>query len=84
MLAQGAKSPLLGVHDGTAHYLLFNGILGGRRPNGGNVLTRRVLSDLPAYPGPKIIYGESNLLGAERLHTERIEFRQIPYDIKER
>lgn len=84
VLAQGLKSPLLGVHDGTAHYLLFNGILGDRRPNGGNVLTRRVLRDLPAHPGSKIIYGESNLLGAEKLRAERVEFRQIPYDIKER
>ena len=84
VLAQRAKSPLLGVHEDRAHYLLFNGILGDRRPDGGNVLTRRVLRELPAHPGPKVIYGESNLLGAERLCAERIEFRQIPYDIKER
>ena len=24
--------PLLGVHEGTAYYLLFNGILGDKRP----------------------------------------------------
>jgi adenine-specific DNA-methyltransferase len=84
VLAQRSKSPLLGVHDGTAYYLLFNGILGDRRPDGGNVLTRRVLRDLPAHAGQKVIYGESNLLGAERLRTERTEFRQIPYDVKER
>jgi adenine-specific DNA-methyltransferase len=84
VLAQRAKSPLLGAHDGKAYYLLYNGILGDRRPDGGNVLTRRVLRDLPAHPGPKVIYGESNLLGAERMRTEQIEFRQIPYDIKER
>jgi len=84
VLAQRAKSPLLGVHEGTAYYLLFNGILGDRRPDGGNVLTRRVLRELPTHRGPKIIYGESNLLGVEKLRAERIEFRQIPYDIKER
>ena len=84
VLAQRAKSPLLGIHEDKAHYLLFNGILGDRRPDGGNVLTRRVLRDLPSHPGPRIIYGESNLLGAEKLRAERVEFRQIPYDIKER
>jgi len=29
-------SPLLGVHNGKAVYLLFNGILGDRSPGGGN------------------------------------------------
>ena len=29
------KSPLLGIHDNTAYYLLYNGILGDKRPNGG-------------------------------------------------
>jgi hypothetical protein len=33
-----ANSPLIGIHNGTAHYLLFNGILGDNRVNGGNVL----------------------------------------------
>lgn len=30
-----AKSPLLGIHEETAYYLLYNGILGDKRPNGG-------------------------------------------------
>ena len=37
------KSPLLGVHNGKAIYLLFNGILGDRSFGGGNVLTNPVL-----------------------------------------
>ena len=37
------RSPLLGVHEGVGYYLLFNGILGDKRPDGGNVLTRRLL-----------------------------------------
>ena len=41
------SSPCLGTLDGVAYYLLFNGILGDRRPRGGNVLTRDVLSWLP-------------------------------------
>lgn len=42
--------PLLGVHRGRAVYLLYNGVLGDRRPKGGNVLTRAVLNSLPPHP----------------------------------
>ncbi len=83
-LTKKAKSPLLGIHDGTAYYLLFNGILGDKRPDGGNVLTGRLLQDIPAFDGPKVIYGETSRLGAERLRTGKITFKQIPYDIKAR
>jgi adenine-specific DNA-methyltransferase len=79
-----AKSPLLGVHDGKAYYLLFNGILGDKRPDGGNVLTAPVLVDLPPFDGPKIIFGEKTLFGPERLNREHITFRQIPYEMKVR
>ena len=79
-----ADSPLLGIHDETAYYLLFNGILGDKRPAGGNVLTSRLLRDLPPFPGPKVIYGETSRLGPDRLKTEGITFKQIPYDIKAR
>ena len=37
------KSPLLGIHDGVAYALLYNGILHDRSVNGGNVLTRQTL-----------------------------------------
>ncbi len=50
------KSPLLGVHNSTAYYLLFNGILGDKRPDGGNVLTAPVLQTLERsfpYEGPQ-------------------------------
>jgi len=79
-----ADSPLLGIHNGMAYYLLFNGILGDKRPAGGNVLTGRLLSNLQPFDGPKVIYGETSRLGPERLRTEGITFRQIPYDIKAR
>jgi adenine-specific DNA-methyltransferase len=83
-LMKQADSPLLGIHNGMAYYLLFNGILGDKRPAGGNVLTGRLLSTLPPFDGPKVIYGETSRLGSERLRTEGITFRQIPYDIKAR
>lgn len=76
------KSPLLGIHDGTAYYLLYNGILGDKRPDGGNVLTGPVLKELPQHDGPKIIYGESTRLGLARLKSENITFKQTPYDVK--
>ncbi|MCQ8104718.1 site-specific DNA-methyltransferase [Methylomonas sp. SURF-2] len=78
-------SPLLGVDDGTAYYLLYNGILGDRRPQGGNVLTSRVLAELQGiadHAGPVTIYGESCRLGPSRLAEHNITFKQIPYDVK--
>lgn len=80
----GAESPLLGIHDGTAYYLLYNGILGDKRPDGGNVLTAKILSALPPFEGPKVIFGEGCRMSAGRLENERIKFRQIPYEIKAR
>ena len=79
-----ADSPLLGIHDGTAYYLLYNGILGDKRPDGGNILTARILAALPPFDGPKIIFGEGCRMSTERLENERITFRQIPYEIKAR
>ena len=35
------KSTVLGIHEGTAYVLLYNGILKDRSVNGGNVLTTR-------------------------------------------
>ncbi|MDD5608922.1 MAG: site-specific DNA-methyltransferase, partial [Ignavibacterium sp.] len=75
-------SPFLGKYKGTAYYLLFNGILGDKSVNGGNVLTSKILSQLPAHNGQKIIFGESCRLGAARLKRENIIFKQIPYEIK--
>lgn len=79
--------PFLGEHAGKAYYLLYNGILGDRRPEGGNVLTAAVLAQLLAlhpHPGRKVIYGEMTRLGAARLVAEDIEFKQIPYDVRVR
>lgn len=84
---QAFDKPLLGVEDGTAYFLLYNGILGDRRPAGGNVLTHAVLADIKQnfpHAGPKVIYGESSRLGTARLAAEGITFKQIPYDVKMR
>lgn len=76
------RSPLIGVCNGTAYYLLFNGVLGDKRADGGNVLTGKTLADLPAYDGPKVVYGEGCRLGPARLKREGITFKQVPYEIK--
>jgi adenine-specific DNA-methyltransferase len=78
------RSPLLGKHGETAYYLLYNGILGDKRPDGGNVLTHKVLSELPAHDGPKVIYGECSRLSAATLKELGVIFKQTPYDVKAR
>ncbi|WP_163649785.1 site-specific DNA-methyltransferase [Modicisalibacter sp. 'Wilcox'] len=72
-------SPLLGIHEGQAIYLLFNGILGDKSVKGGNVLTGPVLDSLPAHDGPKTLYAAACRLGASRLRREQIVFKQTPY-----
>lgn len=84
---QQFDKPILGVHNGTAYYLLYNGILGDRRPASGNVLTHAVLqaiNEVFPHDGPKVVYGEMSRLGASRLAAEDITFKQIPYDVKMR
>lgn len=76
------KSPFIGECGGIAIYLLFNGVLGDKRPDAGNVLTAHVLDSLPAHDGPRIIYGEGCRLGQARLKREGIVFKQVPYEIK--
>ena len=76
------KSPLLGVHDGTAVYLLYNGVLGDDRSDAGNILTQAVLANLPPHSGQKVVYGEGCRLGENRLKRERIVFKQTPYDLR--
>ena len=79
-----ARSPLLGVHNDTAYYLLYNGILSDRHPHSGNVLTRAILSDLPAHDGPKVIYGISCRLSLATLKRLNVTFKQTPYDVRAR
>ena len=76
------NTPLICVHHGVGIYLLYNGILGDESEDGGNVLTRAVLAQLPPFDGPKIIYCAGCLIGNDRLQAEHIIFRQTPYEIK--
>ena len=84
---QAFESPLIGVHEGKAYFLLYNGILGDRRPDGGNVLTNAVLAhlrDLQPAGTSAVVYGETSRLGPARLAAEGVSFKQIPYDVKMR
>lgn len=81
-------SPFLGVHDGRGYALLYNGVLGDKRPAGGNVLTRKTLDIVRAaaggFSGPMTIYGEASRIGPAALKDEAITFKQTPYDVKAR
>ncbi|MDO5667396.1 MAG: site-specific DNA-methyltransferase [Alcaligenaceae bacterium] len=76
-----AKSPLLGVFEGRAIYLLYNGILKDFTEQGGNVLTKQVYEVLPKFEGTKVVYAAANRLGmrAKRLN---IIFKQTPYSLE--
>jgi len=76
-----ATSPFLGVHEGRGLYLLYNGILGDKRPKGGNVLTPAVLASLPKHDGPRVIYAEATTYSPSSLARMSISFKQIPYDL---
>ena len=84
-----APAPVL--RSRTAYYLLFNGILGDKRPASGNVLTSAVLDALlqlhartPHPEAPLVVYGEACRLGEARLGLARVTFKHIPYDVKAR
>ena len=76
------KSPFIGACRGVGIYLLYNGILGDKSANGGNILTRARLAQLPPFDGQKVIYCAGSLLGRDRLQAARIIVRQTPYEIK--
>ncbi|MDR1149488.1 MAG: site-specific DNA-methyltransferase, partial [Spirochaetaceae bacterium] len=92
---RGKKSPFLGLHDGAAYALLYNGILGDKSVSGGNVLTHQTLNYIMheidtaeekngrkfAY-NQMVIYGEATRLPNASLKSNNIIFKQTPYDIK--
>jgi len=76
-----ANSPLLGVYQGRAVYLLYNGILTDKSVKGGNVLTAAVFDTLPRFAGPKVIYAAGNRM-RPRAELEGITVKQTPYQIQ--
>ncbi|PWB50550.1 MAG: site-specific DNA-methyltransferase [Anaerolineales bacterium] len=74
------ENALLGVCNGTAIYLLYNGVM----HDSDNVLTPQTLAELPAFDGPKVVYADGCKIGLERLRELNVTFKQIPYQIKVR
>ncbi|MEP0520388.1 MAG: site-specific DNA-methyltransferase [Hyphomicrobiales bacterium] len=94
--APALMTPFLGVHDfgkqgdsrslGVA--LLYNGILGDKSINGGNVLNRKTLKMIRDaamnYDDQLVVYGERTVLSEASLSEENIIFKQTPYDVRAR
>ena len=76
-----ANSPLLGIFEGRAIYLLYNGILKDLTEQGGNILTKQVYDVLPKFDGGKVIYAAANRLGV-KAKRENITFKQTPYALE--
>lgn len=74
--------PLLGINNNQAVYLLYNGVLKDKSPQGGNVLTYELLDTLPEHAGPKTIYGTGCGIEEQTLREMEIQFKQIPYEVK--
>ena len=72
--------------------MLYNGVLGDRKSNNGNVLTRPTLARIRSeialrdvdFAGPLTVYGEQSRLSQATLTQQDIVFKQTPYDIKAR
>ena len=88
-------STFLGIHEDTAYALLYNGILGDKKVDSGNVLTYKtlnhIMNDIDAAAKKNkaeleynqlVIYGEATRLTYVSLENNNIIFKQTPYDIK--
>jgi adenine-specific DNA-methyltransferase len=90
--AEQADGPLIGIHDGGAVALLWNGVLKDRSPAGGNVLVHPVLRMIrediarrhPGFDGGLTVYGAATRLSPATLKRERITFKQTPYAVARR
>lgn len=76
----------LGKHGEKAVYLLYaQGLEGTPREALGNVLTPDALAALPPAPegfeGTRVVYAEGTTVSADRLKSEGVLFKQIPYQI---
>ncbi|SED35302.1 site-specific DNA-methyltransferase (adenine-specific)/adenine-specific DNA-methyltransferase [Burkholderia sp. WP9] len=80
-----ARSPLLGVFDGRAVFLFYNGILKDRSDAGGNVLNARTLAImdeiLPHFGGARVVYGARSRFDKSKLSQLNLTFNQLPYEL---
>ncbi len=78
------RGPLLGVENGHAFVLLYNGILSDRSDLGGNVLTQRTLDYLREtidHDGHMTVFAARNRFANKRLREQGITYKQLPYRI---
>ena len=68
-LPEKISLPLIGIHEGTAIYLLEN------------ILTEKIFATLPAHDGQKIIYATACRLGEASLRKKKIIFKHLPTNI---
>ncbi|KGM52844.1 hypothetical protein N792_00980 [Lysobacter concretionis Ko07 = DSM 16239] len=82
-----SNSPLLGTANGKAIFLLYNGILGDRSDPGGNVLNGRTLEllqeEVGDFEGPWVVYGARTRFDPVRLNQLEIDFKLLPYRLRE-
>jgi adenine-specific DNA-methyltransferase len=69
------KSPLLGIFNNAAYYLLYNGILGDKRISSGNVLTSKILETL-LKPDNKI---DSRFYGNAKSSDSGKKYKKVIY-----
>jgi adenine-specific DNA-methyltransferase len=69
------KSPFLGIYDGAAYALLYNGALGDKSVSGGNVLTRQTLN----YIMHEIDMAATNMPSEEKSGGEFAHNKMIIY-----
>ena len=78
-------SPLLGIHNKQAVFLLYNGILKDKTDAGGNVLNLKTLSllreYLPEANMPSVVYGAFTRFDKAKLQQLNINFHQLPYEL---
>lgn len=84
--AEQPSTPFLGIHQGKAVFLLYNGILKDRSDIGGNVLNHRSLKYLneitpPDFTGNRIVYGARSRFDKTKLSQLSITFHQLPYEL---
>lgn len=78
------SSPLLGVHQGRAVFLLCFASIQGKAPSD-SILTASALKKLHvpgSFNGPRVVYAEGCTVSADRLAKAGVVFKQVPYQIE--
>ncbi len=69
------SKPFVGEYNDTEYYLMFQG-------KGKNVLTKDFLKKINKSTQKRVIYADKCLIDEKTLEKEKIQFKQIPYEVK--